>query len=615
MRCSMAESIFKSIQKWTFFATKRRGLIFRVLFCWLLGSLLLFNDVNRKNYDYRFSARGPQQYDSDIVILQISKGEWDQLMQPSLLKSIIYRDVAVSDSYYWNSLFWLKFLEALNKLEPKAIGVSFYFGNNVSTNWKLERYFTESPVVWIAETDSTGRILAPKFSDSFNENVGLNLLQPDTDSVVREFMFSPFNIPQFAEMVAKRSGQNINTSKQVRSINFRGGAGTFPTYSIADIVNNNIPAEHLKNKIFLVGPDEGQEHIAKTPLGTMTRLELYANIIDNIKNDRWIKHLPFSIYTLIILALVIISTLAILNFPQSISTILLLSFCFLYLTISVFLFDTFYIWIPIFSALSVFLLTYLVVISQLLFDKEQNMWQLQKEQENLSAMEQLKTNFVSLISHDLKTPLAKIQSLTHRAIAGIDEGVSTEITKDELQRVYKESKNLDRYIKSILQLSKIESKDFLIRKEPLDINELIESACEQLQSLAKEKNIHFKLDLEPLFSIEADQILLREIILNIVENALKYTTEATTVFIRSFEDEAGHFVVIEVEDQGPGIKKEDLSKVYNKFFRSDPNHKSQGSGLGLFLVKYFLDLHNGTINIDSEVGKGTKVQIQIPTGE
>lgn len=603
-----------TLLSWISLIKQHRGLLFRILFCWFLGVILLFSDTSRKIYDYRFAARGPQSYDQDIVILQISQSEWDEYFQPSLLNNMIYKGTTVSDNYYWNSVFWLRFIEALKKLQPKAIGVSFFFGSNIATNWKLERYFTESPVIWIAETDTMGRILAPKFADSFSENVGLNLLQTDSDGVIRQFLSSPFNIPQFAETVSNRAKIKYEIKKPLNSINYRGASGTFKTYSIADIIDNNAEIKKLSHKILLIGPEDGREHTVKTPLGTMSRLELYANIIDNIKNDRWIKQLPNNIYILIILALVLFTAALILNLPQSISITLLCSFSFFYFATSVFLFDVYYIWTPLMSSISVIVLTYVVIISQLLFDKEQNMWRLQKEQENLSAMEQLKTNFVSLISHDLKTPLAKIQSVTHRALSRLPQEPESSELKEELQSIYKETKNLDRYIKSILQLSKIESKDFLVKKEPLDINELIESAAEQLVSVAKEKNINLKLELEPLFLIEADKVLLREIILNIIENAIKYTFENTDVLIKSYEEEGKDLVVVEVKDNGPGIKKEHLEHVYKKFFRADPNNRTQGSGLGLFLVKYFLDLHKGEINIESTVNQGTKVTMKIPTG-
>lgn len=581
--------------------------------------------MGRKNYDHRFSIRGPQYFDQDIVILHISQSEWDLLLQPSFFKSLIYRGLPVTDSYYWNGVFWLKFVEGLKKLEPQAIGVSFFFGNNIPTNWKLERYLTESPIIWIAQTESSGRIITPKFSDAFNDNVGLSLLQADSDGVVRRHFTSPMNIPQFAEAVARRAGLNPPTQDIPYSINFRGAAGTFQSYSIADVVNNNIPAKFLKNKILLIGPEEGKEHSVLTPLGSMSRLEYYANIIDNIKHNRWIKHLSINIYIAIILLLTLITAMVILNFPQAISTLLLISFSFLYITVSFFLFDALYVWIPLFSALSTMLLTYVVFLSQLLFDKEQNMWRLQKEQENLSSMEQLKTNFVSLISHDLKTPLAKIQSFTHRALGSVKDSHEHKELIEDLQNIYKESKSLDRYIKSILQLSKVESRDFLVKKQPLDVNELIESACDQLRSVAATKDITLEQDLEPLFSIEADPMLIREIIVNIIENAIKYTHNGTSIKIRSFEDEGGDFVVIEVEDQGPGIKKEYLDKVYHKFFRADPNPQTQGSGLGLFLVKYFLELHKGSIHIESQsaddmdssqanIQTGTKVTMKIPTG-
>jgi signal transduction histidine kinase len=188
---------------------------------------------------------------------------------------------------------------------------------------------------------------------------------------------------------------------------------------------------------------------------------------------------------------------------------------------------------------------------------------------------------------------------------------SSQQLTQELNAIYQESKHLDRYIKSILNLLKIESKDFTIVKKPIDINDIIEKVCLQIQPVAAEKGINIQQNLEPMFLIEADKTLVHEIFINLIENAIKYSDKNTTVQVESFESDG--FVTIEIIDHGQGIKPEHLKLVFEKFYRSENSSTTQGSGLGLFLVKYFIELHNGYIDIKSTFGEGTKVTVKLPT--
>jgi two-component system, OmpR family, phosphate regulon sensor histidine kinase PhoR len=590
----------------------RSPIFLRILVIWIISIFILIADIGLKNYDYRFFFRSPQNFSKDVVILSISQAEWDEIFKPSLLKSMIYRQDPVTDSYYWNQYFWLQIFQNLKKMNVAKIGVDFYFSKNLNIPWNAYSLLSNNKsIFWISEVDNFGRLLPSKFSDSFNENIAVNLLRPDYDGILRNFYFSNTNIPQLPEALSS-SWPKLKINETESLINFRGPPGTFTNYPLLSVFDGSLKKEALENKIIIIGPDYGKDHLIKTPLGVMNRSEIFATIIDNINENRWIKKLSIFVYSIALLPLIIICVWIILSFPQGIGITLLFSLSFIMVSLSILFFDIYYIWSPLITILSSIFLSYVIIISQMLFDRERNVWQMQKEQEYLKSLEELKTNFVSLISHDLKTPLAKIQSVINRVKS--DQSLETPPQlSQELNSIYQESKHLDRYIKSILNLLKIESKDFIIVKKPIDVNEIIEKACEQLTPVASEKNIKFETNLEPMFLIEADKTLVLEIMINLIENAIKYSNSGSQIDIRSYESE--NYVTIEIQDQGPGIKEEHLGHIFEKFYRGENSASAQGSGLGLFLVKYFIELHSGFITLESVIGKGTKVIVKLPTEE
>jgi signal transduction histidine kinase len=234
-------------------------------------------------------------------------------------------------------------------------------------------------------------------------------------------------------------------------------------------------------------------------------------------------------------------------------------------------------------------------------------FQLQQEQAYLAELEQLKNNFVSLISHDLKTPIAKIQAIVDRLML---QEQPPELSED-LRSLRRSGDELNRYIQSILKVLRVESREFKLNKQVADVNEIIEQAIEQLRPLAAEKNIQIQTEMEPLFSVEFDTILIKEVVVNLMENAIKYTPANGQIAIHSEETEDSIFV--RVRDNGEGIRPEDLDKVWGKFTRGrDQDMKSKGSGLGLYLVKYFIELHGGKVSLESKVGVGTSVSFTLP---
>jgi signal transduction histidine kinase len=404
------------------------------------------------------------------------------------------------------------------------------------------------------------------------------------------------------------STQDLNSFLgETRLINFRGRRGLFPEIHALDVLLGRVPPSFFKDKIVLIGTNSIPGHQFQTPLGRMSRSQVLAQIVDNLIGKRWIERLSplLSWFYLLIVLLLAVAILA--NYPQSVAFVFLLWLCMGTVSLSLWVFDSCYFWLPLFSPLVLSLIAYVVLIGYQLSIKENQTWRLEQEKRLLNELDQLRNNFVNLISHDLKTPIAKIQAICDRLLSGqIKDQV-----REGLGSLRKESVELHRYIQSILQVSKLESSQVQVHREATDLNEVVEKVVEQLKPLADDKRQVFNVNLEPMFSIEVDGILIQEVILNLVENAIKYTPNDGSIQIRTQEVEDK--VIFSVKDNGPGIPEEDREHLFEKFFRGRA-HKSaiKGTGLGLFLVKYFIELHGGEVFLETDVGKGTRVGFTLP---
>ncbi|WAA12979.1 sensor histidine kinase [Fervidibacillus halotolerans] len=229
--------------------------------------------------------------------------------------------------------------------------------------------------------------------------------------------------------------------------------------------------------------------------------------------------------------------------------------------------------------------------------------------EKLNKNEQIRKNLVLDVAHELRTPLAilqgKLESIQEGAIKA-DEKTILELS-DEVYR-------LNRLVNDLQQLSLAEAGELPLHKRATDINELIKRICGNFQGLAEEKGISIEFK-EPSVSIVAvlDPDRMTEVLVNLIGNALKWTPPSGKVTITA-EKEKG-MAKIAVSDTGPGIKKEHLEFIFDRFFKADKSRKREdaGTGLGLSIAKGFVEAHGGTIQAESEEGKGTTLTIMIPT--
>jgi signal transduction histidine kinase len=244
--------------------------------------------------------------------------------------------------------------------------------------------------------------------------------------------------------------------------------------------------------------------------------------------------------------------------------------------------------------------------------QENRQWRSLKQTQYLRELDEMKTNFLSLVSHDLKTPIAKIQAGVERLGRELN---LTERQQELLQSIENSNNELKNYILSILNLSRIESQQVILNKKSNDINLLIQKTLKRLRPLAQQKSITIEERLETLFSVECDEDLMRQVLANLIDNAIKYSPPQSQVIVSSTEEKGS--VRVLVKDSGPGIPKDQLPKMFRKFSRiSNPSTKPvSGSGLGLYLSKFFIEMHGGSIRVESEEGKGTTLSFTLPIQE
>lgn len=224
-----------------------------------------------------------------------------------------------------------------------------------------------------------------------------------------------------------------------------------------------------------------------------------------------------------------------------------------------------------------------------------------------------KSEFVAHVAHELRTPLSSIRAYVEMLVDG---EASDEATRKEYYDIIQTSaQRLGRLIDNMLNISRIEAGTVRINKEPIAISMVVKEACDVMRPSAEEKKITLTEHLTPvMFRILADRDLIYQAILNLISNAVKYTPENGEVIVRMTPREEQKTILIEVQDTGVGIPKEDLPRMFQKFFRVEANkNMAKGTGLGLNLVKSIVEsVHGGQITLASEVGKGSTFGMVFP---
>lgn len=228
----------------------------------------------------------------------------------------------------------------------------------------------------------------------------------------------------------------------------------------------------------------------------------------------------------------------------------------------------------------------------------------------LKKLEQVRKDFVANVSHELRTPITSIKGFSETLLDGAME--DEQLRKYFLGIILKESERMQLLIEDLLDLSKIEQVGFELNAEKVHLSGLLEEIYVLLQKKAEKKQITFSLEAEKNVYMLGDVDRLKQVFLNIVNNAILYTPEHGEIIL-SLKDE-GKNVSVKVQDTGIGIAKEEISRIFERFYRVDKarSRESGGTGLGLAIVKHLVEAHHGNVEVESEVGEGTEFTIILP---
>ncbi len=524
-------------------------------------------------------------------------------------------------------------LESLAAEKPKAVALIGPFN---------ERRYTSSELALLAK--ALQRVAYPFIGYTDDESLGKNppvelagvrylpgFISRDTfsygaDSVSRRVMIAIQSVPTVYAELANLAHPNdsfrhasplgeMGDSSQTY-INWQGGPGAYPLRSSLDVSARTFQPGYFRDKIVLVGRAlraKQAEDFIQTPLsrGSSTPLlEGAAHSLATLLENRGIGKSPTWLnFLLALLVGVVTVNLSLYLSPGRGILFVVAEMAVLCAVAWVALFGFDY-WLNLAHPLLVAGVGYYLVIPYRLVEEYRKRWHYQEKSELMSELEQLKSNFLSLVTHDLKTPIARIQGnaeLMLNETSGL-----TEKQKDSVTAIVHTTEELSKYVETVLDLTRIESAEVPLQKSTKDINQAIMEVVEGQRALAALKKISLDTDLDPIFSFKFDVRLIRRVIANLVENAINYSPEGSHIRLISREED--NWVHVSVADQGIGIPEQEREKVFAKFYRgqSPLAEAVKGTGLGLYLARYFVELHEGIIKLKSDVGKGSVFTVSLP---
>ncbi len=225
--------------------------------------------------------------------------------------------------------------------------------------------------------------------------------------------------------------------------------------------------------------------------------------------------------------------------------------------------------------------------------------------EELGSIETLKTDFLSNVSHEIKTPIAAIQNSAELLL-------SSELSdeqREQAEMILSSSKKLSTLITNILKLNKLEKQNITPTQQKYDLCAQLCDTVILFDSLLEKKKVDLGIDIEENASISCDRELLDIVWSNLLSNAIKFTEPGGQILLLQTSDE--EFVTVSVTDNGCGMSPQTIEHIYDKFYQGDISHSTEGNGLGLSLVRRIIELSNGEIHVESTLGVGTKFTVRL----
>lgn len=227
-----------------------------------------------------------------------------------------------------------------------------------------------------------------------------------------------------------------------------------------------------------------------------------------------------------------------------------------------------------------------------------------------AELDQMKTDFTALVAHELRTPMTSIKGALGLLLGGAGGELSDD-AREMLEIALHNTERLVRLVNDILDVTRLESGKMVMKRSPLDVSRIAKQAAAELDAFAGERGVRVELELAPnLPRVIADADRIEQVVVNLLSNAIKFSDSGTTVTVRTRQD--GRQVWIQVADQGPGIPKDELGRIFEKFHRGPGTRKTQGTGLGLAICKDIVEAHGGRIWAESEPGAGSVFTVTLP---
>lgn len=230
--------------------------------------------------------------------------------------------------------------------------------------------------------------------------------------------------------------------------------------------------------------------------------------------------------------------------------------------------------------------------------------------EELGSTETLKTDFIANVSHEIKTPLSVIQNY---ATALQKEGLPDTLRQDYTETIIGASKKLTALVTNILKLNKLENQEINPEIAPYDLCRQLVTCALSFEEVWERKKITFEADIEERKIINADESMMELVWNNLLSNAIKYTAPGGAVTLRQTSD--ANTVTVSVHDTGYGMDRETVEHIFDRFYQGDVSHSGDGNGLGLSLVHKVIERVHGSIEVESELGKGSAFTVTLATGD